>query len=116
MLVVDDLLLFPVRGICWIFREIGQMAQDELSGEAESITEQLRMLYMQLETGRITEAEFTSEEKLLLDRLEAIESRLEDEDETDESDEEATEESDKSETRKSEETGCEPDELEESVY
>jgi hypothetical protein len=34
---------------------------------------------MQLETGRITEQQFDAEEKLLLDRLDAIDSRLEDE-------------------------------------
>jgi hypothetical protein len=41
---------------------------------------------MQLETGRITEAEFDAEEKVLLDRLEAVDSRLEDEEETEEPD------------------------------
>ena len=77
MLVVDDILFFPVKSIFWVFREIGEIAENELAGEAESITEQLRLLYMQLETGRITEAEFASGEKLLLDRLEAIEERRE---------------------------------------
>jgi hypothetical protein len=86
MLLVDDILLFPVHGILWIFREIGKVAQEELAGEAQSITEQLRMLYMQLETGRISEPQFEAEEKLLLDRLDAIESRRHDEDETEESD------------------------------
>jgi hypothetical protein len=79
MLLVDDILLFPVHSILWVFREIGEIAQKELAGEATSITEQLRILYMQLETGRITEAEFNAGEKLLLDRLDAIEVRLEDE-------------------------------------
>jgi hypothetical protein len=60
-----------------VFREIGKLADEELAGESQSITEQLRLLYMQLETGRITEAEFDAEEKLLLDRLDAIDSRLE---------------------------------------
>ncbi len=86
MLLVDDILFFPVHGILWIFKEIGKLAQEELAGEAQSITEQLRMLYMQLETGRISEPQFEAEEKLLLDRLDAIESRLNNEDETDESD------------------------------
>ena len=76
MLLVDDILFFPVHSILWIFREIGKIAQEELAGEAQSITEQLRILYMQLETGRITEPQFDAEEKLLLDRLDAIESRL----------------------------------------
>lgn len=75
MLLVDDILCAPVRSILWIFREIRDLAQEELDGEAKSITEQLRTLYMQLETGRITEAEFETGEKLLLDRLDEIESR-----------------------------------------
>jgi hypothetical protein len=93
MLLVDDILLFPVHSIMWVFREISEIAQKELDGEAKSITEQLRVLYMQLETGRITEAEFDAGEELLLDRLDAIESRQEDKDETEEPDEDNSEES-----------------------
>jgi hypothetical protein len=124
MLLVDDILLFPVRSILWIFREINDIAQEELAGEAKSITEQLRILYMQLETGRITEAEFDAGEKLLLDRLEAIESRRSDEGETEESDEDEesgedddeesdedeTVESDEDKTDESDQAGREPDE------
>ena len=79
MLLVDNILLSPFRGILWIFREIRDIAQEELDGEAKSVTEQLQTLYMQLETGRITEQQFDAEEKILLDRLDAIDSRLEDE-------------------------------------
>jgi len=77
MLLIDDILTSPVHGIFWIFREINKIAQKELDGESESISEQLRNLYMQLETDRITEPEFDAEEKILLDRLDAIESRAE---------------------------------------
>ncbi len=76
MLLVDDILFSPVRSILWIFREIHDAAQKELVGEEESITEQLRLLYMQLETSRISEPEFDAEEKILLDRLDLIETRL----------------------------------------
>jgi len=86
MLLVDDILLFPVHSIMWIFREISKVAHEELAGEAQSITERLRLLYMQLETGRITEQQFDAEEKLLLDRLDAIDSRLKDEEEPGEAD------------------------------
>ena len=79
MLLVDDVLFFPVTSILWLFKEIGKVAEEELAGEAQSVTEQLRLLYMQLETGRITEEQFDAQEKLLLDRLDAIDSRLEDE-------------------------------------
>ena len=117
MLLVDDILFAPVRSILWIFREIRDIAQEELDGEAKSITEQLRTLYMQLETGRITEAEFETGEKLLLDRLDEIESRRSDEGETEESDEDETEESgedeksDEDETENTDNAGREPDEM-----
>lgn len=86
MLLVDDILFFPVSSILWIFQEISKIANEELAGEAQSITEQLRILYMQLETGRISEQQFEAEEKLLLDRLDAIQSRLKDEEDTEEAD------------------------------
>src|ERR1035437_1125752 len=86
MLLVDDILFSPVGGILWIFREISKIAHEELAGEAQSITEQLRLLYMQLETGRITEQQFDAEEALLLARLDAIDSRLKGEEETEEPD------------------------------
>ena len=79
MLLIDDILFFPVTSILWIFREIDKIAHEELDGQGQAINEQLRLLYMQLETGRITEQQFDAEEKLLLDRLDAIDSRLEDE-------------------------------------
>ena len=79
MLLVDDILCFPFSGILWIFREISKIAHEELDSQGQLINEQLRLLYMQLETGRITEQQFDAEEKILLDRLDAIDSRLEDE-------------------------------------
>jgi len=116
MLLVDDILCAPVRSILWIFREIRDIAQKELDGEAKSITEQLRTLYMQLETGRITEAEFESGEKRLLDRLDQIESRIaaengepEESDEGEEPDED--EESDEDETENANDAGREPDKM-----
>ena len=79
MLLVDDILCFPFSSILWVFREISKIAHEELDGEGRLVNEQLRLLYMQLETGRITEEQFDAEEKLLLDRLDAIDRRLEDE-------------------------------------
>ena len=131
MLLVDNILFSPFRGILWIFREIRDIAQEELDGEAKSVTERLQTLYMQLETGRITEAEFEAGERLLLDRLEAIESRRSDEsemkeagedeesgeddeeesNENEESGENEAEESDEDETEKSGEAGQELDEM-----
>lgn len=72
MLIIDDILLSPVRGILWIFREMYNSVRQEIEGEAESITNELSELYMMLETGKITESEFDAREKELLDRLDAI--------------------------------------------
>lgn len=72
MLLVDDILFSPVKGINWIFKKIHQLAQEELDGEADRIRESLTELYMQLETGEITEAEFEEQEAVLLDRLDAL--------------------------------------------
>lgn len=77
MLLVDDMLLSPFRGILWIFREIHNAAREEHANESDSIAQQLRNLYMQLETSAISEEEFATHEKALLDRLEEIEASSE---------------------------------------
>jgi hypothetical protein len=86
MLLVDDILLFPIRSILWIFRELHDSARQEIENEAESITTELSDLYMMLETERITEDEFDAREKQLLDRLEMIQdlnTRIEDDEVSD---------------------------------
>ncbi len=75
MFIVDDLLLLPLRGVHWIAREIHAACQEDLAGEAENITAELRDLYLMFEAGRIIEAEFNAKEKELLDRLDKIEER-----------------------------------------
>jgi hypothetical protein len=72
MFLLDKLLTTP---LLWIAKEINDVVQKEKAGESETITRSLSELYMRLETGKITEAEFDSEEKTLLDRLDAIELR-----------------------------------------
>ena len=72
MFLIDDLLLSPVKGVLWVFREIHDAAQQELAGESEAITAALSELYMKLETGQITETEFDAQEKVLLDRLDRL--------------------------------------------
>lgn len=73
MLIIDDILVSPVRGLFWIFRELHNAVQEEAVNEVENITQQLSELYMMLETGKITEDEFDEREAILLDRLDALE-------------------------------------------
>ena len=75
MVLVEDLLTFPIRSLFWIFREIHNAAQEELASESESITAELSNLYMRLETGKISEEEFAGEEKTLLERLDRMQAR-----------------------------------------
>lgn len=72
MLLVDDILFAPFKSLLWIFQEIYNATQQEMTNETDSITLQLSELYMMLETGKITEAEFDEKEKVLLDRLDEI--------------------------------------------
>jgi hypothetical protein len=72
MLLVDDIVLFPMKGVLWVFDEIYQAAEQALESEADDITAQLQQLYRMLESGGITEAEFDVREAGLLDRLEAM--------------------------------------------
>jgi hypothetical protein len=72
MFIFDDLLLSPMKGVLWVFREIHDAAEQELAGEGEAITAALTELYMKLETGHISEAEFDAQEKILLDRLDRL--------------------------------------------
>ena len=75
MILVDDLLTFPISSVLWIFREIHHAAQEELANESEFITAELSQLYMMLETGRIAEEEFAVGENTLLERLDRIQER-----------------------------------------
>ena len=75
MLVVDDILFFPFKGILSVFQEVYQAAKQEQAGDEQGVRAELTELYMMLETRKITEDEFNARETVLLDRLERIESR-----------------------------------------
>ena len=78
MLLLDNLTLAPFKGLLWVFEQINAAVQQERAGERAGITRSLGELYMSLEAGAITEGQFEAEEKRLLDRLDAIESRAAD--------------------------------------
>ncbi|WP_295885835.1 gas vesicle protein GvpG [uncultured Thiohalocapsa sp.] len=94
MLLIDDILLSPYKGLLWVFEEIHNTAVDELEGEAERIRNELTDLYMMLETEQIDDAEFDRRESALLDRLDELEAQgLGDEDDAEDADaEEAADE------------------------
>lgn len=79
MLLIDDILLAPFRGLLWLFREIHNAAEQEMANEAENLTAQLSELYLLLESGQISDEEFDQKEAQILDRLEEISQRGDDE-------------------------------------
>lgn len=75
MLIIDDILRFPVSGILWIFREVHEAVKEEQAAEGERITAELMELHRMLDAGKITNALFDAREKELLDRLDEMEER-----------------------------------------
>jgi hypothetical protein len=91
--LADDIILFPIKSLLSLFREIHNAAMKEIADEADSIRTELGELYLRLETGELTEEAFDTRERGLLDRLDEIEARdseadNEDEDEGDDEEEE----------------------------
>lgn len=72
MFILDDIVLSPFKGLYWLVRQIHNAVEEEQALDAENITRELSELYMMLDTGRITEAEFDEQEAILLDRLDEI--------------------------------------------
>ncbi len=72
MLIIDKLLLSPIYGTVWVARQVHNAIEQERAAEPARITAELSELYMMLETGRITEAEFDAREKILLDQLDRL--------------------------------------------
>jgi len=83
VLLIDDILLSPYRGLFWVFKEIHKAALEEVEGEAARIRNELTDLYMMLETEQIDEEEFDRREGPLLDRLDELEADEGDEDDED---------------------------------
>ena len=92
MLLVDDILLFPAHSILWVFREIGEN-RTERAGRRGHVDHRATAGPLHaIGDRRISEAEFDAGEASL-DRLDAIESRLEDEGKQREPDEDEPDES-----------------------
>ncbi len=73
MFLVDDLMLSPAKFVLWIFRQVHDAAKEELAGEKQRLTAELSQLHAMLESGRLSEDEFDNLERVLLDRLDALE-------------------------------------------
>jgi hypothetical protein len=75
VLLVDDLLAAPVKGILWIFKEIQKAATEEQRQRRDQIMAALSALYVSLEQGQIDDETFDAREQALLDELDALDAQ-----------------------------------------
>ena len=74
MLLIDDLLLFPVTGIKFVLRTLGQVAEQEYTDNAP-LKVQLLELQEKLDAGEISEKEYEAAETEIFRQLREIEKR-----------------------------------------
>jgi hypothetical protein len=77
VLLVDDLLASPVKGILWVFHEIHKAATEEQAARRDNIMAALSALYVSLEQHEISDQDFDTRERALLDELDAYDARAE---------------------------------------
>lgn len=71
MLLIDDIILSPVKLVVWLGKKIDDIVEKEFSDEG-LIKEKLMQLQLRFEMDEISEEEYNRQEKELLERLEAI--------------------------------------------
>jgi hypothetical protein len=74
MFLIDDLLLAPITGIQFVLRTLAKVAEEQYTDDAP-LKERLLELQVLLESGEITEAQYTEEETEIFRQLRAIEDR-----------------------------------------
>jgi len=78
MLLIDDILLSPLKGVIWIGKKIYEVAEKEFSDEG-LIKEKLMELQLKFELDKISEKEYNKQEAELLARLDDIRKAKEEE-------------------------------------
>jgi hypothetical protein len=71
MLVLDDLLFLPAKGLMGIFRKVAEVAEEDYTDEGK-VKDELMRLHTLFEVDQISEAEHDVLEKKLMRRLEEI--------------------------------------------
>jgi Gas vesicle protein G len=72
MLLIDDLLMAPVRGLLFVVREIAKAAEEESAADERAVIAELATLHRALDSGQLTEEAFDAREAKLLARLDQL--------------------------------------------
>jgi len=71
LLLIDDLLMLPLKGFWGVFKRIHGMVEQELCDETY-LREKLMTLRLRFELGEISEEEYSKGETELLAQLDAV--------------------------------------------
>lgn len=77
MLLIDDILLAPLKGIIFLGKKIDELVQKEISDEGR-IKERLMELQLKFEMDEISVEEYDRRETELLEMIERIQKEKED--------------------------------------
>jgi len=69
MFLIDDILLAPLKGVVYLAKKIHELAEEELEDTGEKLKRELLDIQMLFETDQITEEEYQTKEKNVLERL-----------------------------------------------
>lgn len=72
MLLIDDIIAAPFRGLLFVFKEINKAVQKEREAEEKRLMAELSALHQHLESGTLSEAEFEAQEAKLLQKLDDL--------------------------------------------
>ena len=72
MFLIDDIILAPINGIQFVLRTLAKVAEEQYTDDAP-LKERLLELQVQLESGDISEEQYTAEETEIFRRLREIE-------------------------------------------
>lgn len=72
MFVLDAIIFSPLKSLIWLAKKIESAAHEEIHSEKDLLTAKLAQLYLDLEKGEITDAEFEKFEQQILDRLDVM--------------------------------------------
>jgi gas vesicle protein GvpG len=74
MFLIDDILGLPFSGFNFVLRTLQRIAEEQYTDDAP-VKEQLLELQLKLESGEITEDQYTQEEAAIIRQLREIENR-----------------------------------------
>jgi ferredoxin-fold anticodon binding domain-containing protein len=72
VLIIDDLLMFPISLGMKILRAIGDKVDEEMLNTEQSVRKKIMEIQMLYEGGEIEEGEYRETLKILMDRLKKI--------------------------------------------